>query len=330
MVLKAPDFWWQKGGLTSALLYCPSLLYSAAFAAKKHMIKEIVAPCHVISIGNLTVGGAGKTPVACALADYLKNIGMSPKIICKGYKGSIKGPTTVDIDVHTAKMVGDEALILSGHADTYVSRKKHKALGALSNNDIAIIDDGHQTFSIKKDLSFIVISASQMFGNGCVFPAGPLRENVANGLSRADGIFLVYTDPGEILQAAKVIPISAIKEIPIILTKSTCTSGVRPGTRVVGFSSIGYPKKFLKTLHSMDFVVVDFIEYPDHYFYKASDERDLVRLCEKHRAQLVTTEKDAVKLSHDIKRRVHVATQKLSFDEPEKLFNIVNCKLKIR
>ena len=142
----------------------------------------------VVCIGNLTVGGAGKTPTAAAVAQRLSEAGMSPHFLSRGYSGSETGPILVDERKHRASEVGDEVLLLAAFAPTWVS--DDRLVGAKraveAGAEVLILDDGHQDPSLARDLSLIVADASAGFGNGRTMPAGPLRERLAAGLKRGD------------------------------------------------------------------------------------------------------------------------------------------------
>ena len=133
----------------------------------------------VICIGNINLGGVGKTPAVIAFTEKLKEIGLNPHIVSKGYRGKLTGPILVS-EKHDSKDVGDEPILLSSFAPTWVSKDRVKgAKEAVENGcDIIILDDGFQNGYLHKDFSVIVVDAKRGFGNERVFPAGPLRESV--------------------------------------------------------------------------------------------------------------------------------------------------------
>jgi tetraacyldisaccharide 4'-kinase len=156
----------------------------------------------VICVGNLTLGGAGKTPVAVAVAGLLTARGQRPHILCRGHGGRSRGPVRVDPARHDAADVGDEALMMAlqheGSAPVWVARDR--AAGAMSAADagagVIVMDDGHQNPRLAKALSLVVVDGETRdkewpFGDGAVFPAGPMREPLAGGLARADAVVLL-------------------------------------------------------------------------------------------------------------------------------------------
>lgn len=287
-----PPFWWAPGQRGWRILLAPfAFLFIFGGWIRKKTARPQKAPFPVLSIGNLVMGGAGKTPTVLAIAHYLQKKNAYPIIVLRGYGGRIKRPTLVDPLIHTVRDVGDEALLMAEHYPTYIARRRKDVLPLLHHapaSSIILLDDGHQHHSLVKDLSLLVIDGRQQFGNRAVFPSGPLRESLQTGLKRADGLIVIGETentfledwPDEVLLRASLKPLTALPE----------------DTRVVGFSGIGYPQKFLKTLEEMGLQVKGFACFPDHYVYQ---EKDLLFLHEKARAAqaiLVTTKKDFLRI----------------------------------
>ncbi|MDA0341241.1 MAG: tetraacyldisaccharide 4'-kinase, partial [Proteobacteria bacterium] len=184
--MKAPDFWTQDGFLPRLLdpLGC---LFKAGGAVRRLTTPVHVAGIPVICVGNLVVGGAGKTPVALSLASQLAKTGHVVAFLTRGHGGRLSGPVQVDPSVHHAGDVGDEALLLAEVAPTWVSRDRGK--GGIAARDagaeVIIMDDGFQNPGLTKTLSLVVVDGGYGFGNGRVLPAGPLREPAKIGLKRA-------------------------------------------------------------------------------------------------------------------------------------------------
>jgi len=177
--MKAPSFWYKAPGFLSTLLsplgWGYGLLASWNYSSQKPQHFSIP----VISVGNLVCGGAGKTPVALSLAKILQEKGFQVHFVTRGYKGREQGPLKVNTSQHSARDVGDEPLLLAQQAPTWVSKKRGDGIQKAIENkaDLVILDDGHQTKGIVKDLSFIVVDSLQGFGNGLPLPAGPLRRD---------------------------------------------------------------------------------------------------------------------------------------------------------
>ena len=190
-MLRAPWFWYEKRAPVWSYALLPfAWLYRLLVSLRAVLRWPRAAPFPVISVGNLVMGGAGKTPVVIALAHIFKDAGMHPVIISKGYGGRLKGPLWVDPLQHAYDEVGDEALLLAQAAPTLVSRRRARALAHIpvQDNVVLLLDDGHQQRDLKVDIAFLVENKDQGLGNGCVFPQGPLRESKSRGLSRCHGL----------------------------------------------------------------------------------------------------------------------------------------------
>jgi len=310
-MLKTPEFWYHKRGVLAYLLYPLGVIYGvvAEFLRqhKSKKSKDIGIP--VISIGNIVMGGSGKTPTAIALSKVLKEMEHAPHIITRGYGGEVKEALLVNLEVHTAKDVGDEALLLAKAAPTWVDPLRvNAALKAKeSGATILILDDAHQNERLHKDLSLLVIDGKQMFGNEFVFPAGPLREFLNSGLNRADGILFINNGKSE--------SITNLKCYNAVL-KPTYDSALLK-QKVVAFSGLGFNQKFLETLKSEGFQVSHFEDYPDHYAYAEKDLEYLANIAQNYGAKLVTTAKDYVKIPGKFKDSVHVVEVELELSDLE-------------
>ncbi len=287
--MRAPDFWYRTGTsakIFAALLSPLSLPYRASALWKKGT-KGYRAKARVLCVGNLTVGGTGKTPIALALAEMLQERDMRVAFLTRGYGGSAHGPLRVEAQ-HSAADVGDEALLLARSAPTIVARERAEGakLADSIGADIIVMDDGYQNMSLQKDMSLLVIDAEQGFGNGHLVPAGPLREPIASGLARADGVIWIgdkatsfsgFTGPQ--FHAVLAAPENEIA-----------------GRRVVAFAGIGRPQKFFDTLKNMDAEICGTEHFADHHAFSASELKHLRAKALTRRALLVTTEKDFVRL----------------------------------
>lgn len=311
---KAPAFWSADGpqGLTPMLLSPLSALYTGAGLLRQKIAKPYNSRLPVICIGNLVAGGAGKTPTAIALAKILTAGGDRPHILSRGYGGSLRGPVRVTND-HTPAEVGDEPLLLSRYAPVTVARNRVAGAKAIEKTaaNIIIMDDGFQNPSLHKDLSILVVDSGFGFGNRRVIPAGPLREPVRDGFSRADAIFLI--GDGEIGRRH-------VKGFhgPILKASLTPEEGVIGWRqKVVAFAGIGRPDKFRDTLHQLRADIQGFHAFPDHHPYSESDLALLVEAAKSTDALLVTTEKDLVRVPEAIKPAVTALPVHLEWDNDE-------------
>lgn len=177
-------------------------LFGGGLAAQR-AVRPVRVSVPVVCIGNLIAGGAGKTPTALAVADRLSRKGLRPHLILRGYKGHARGPALVDALGHDAATVGDEALLLARRYPTWVARDRVAGARAAiaAGAEVIIMDDGFQNPSLVKDVSLIVVDGGYGFGNGRMIPAGPLREPLARGLSRAQAVVVVGNDTTDITQA---------------------------------------------------------------------------------------------------------------------------------
>jgi tetraacyldisaccharide 4'-kinase len=277
-------------------------LYGASVARRLANATPVVLPIPVVSLGNISVGGTGKTPLAHLIRTELTTLLGGPiAIVSRGYGGSAEGPVLVDPTIHTAAQVGDEPLMLA--ADGPVIVAKDRALGgqfgARKHMKALVIDDAHQNPALHKDLSIVVVDGQTGFGNRHLVPAGPLREPVAKGLARADMVITMgpvsqdtYDDladyNGPVL-AAELAP------LPIDITG-----------KVLGFCGIGRPEKFDATLRELGLDVADMYPFPDHHPYTLQDLARLEKMARDYGALLVTTQKDFVRLPPDFAAKVRV------------------------
>jgi len=322
--VKAPNFWKQGGNSFFQQLLRPlSVVYSFFDRLNRARIKPQSVNIPVICIGNVVAGGAGKTPVAIAIARFLIAKGRKVHFLSRGYGGSQQGPLRVVLDVHGADQVGDEPLILAGVAPTWVSQDRIRGAQAAADAgaDIIIMDDGFQNPSLKKDISFLVVDGGYGLGNGALIPAGPLRESWSSALSRADAVIVV--DPGEESEDLKLgdTPLFLAKVVPQDLQAEII------GEKVVAFAGIGRPQKFFKSLLNVGIDVIETVEFPDHHKFSQDDIMKLVELAADKDAALVTTRKDYVRLSTDAKLMTTVFDIDLTFEKPGRLQQLLSEKL---
>jgi len=294
-------------------------LFRLGTKIRKLISKEREAKLPIICVGNIVIGGAGKTPVALKIGNMLKKAGYNPHFVSKGYGGLEKNNTLVN-DWHSPKSVGDEPLLLSEIAPTWIGidRNKSISLAAEKGGDCIIMDDGFQNPTIHKDFSIIVINAAQEFGNKRVMPAGPLRESIKRGLSRTNLIVVI----GEITEyLKKTIP----DHIPVIPAKFNIfnESKIFKGQTITAFAGIAYPEKFFSSLREQGAKVVKEIIYPDHHIY---DENDLLYLAEtanKNKSILVSTKKDFVRIPKSYRSLVSTLNGEIKFEDENLLKEIL-------
>jgi tetraacyldisaccharide 4'-kinase len=289
----------------------------------------------VISVGNLTMGGTGKTPMTIALGKQLLDSGHRVAILSRGYKGEHGGGPLLVSDgqrIHaTANEAGDEALVIARNlprALVAVARKRAQAGAWLERDygvDVHLLDDGFQHLQLHRDLNLLVVDATNPFGGGLP-PRGRLREPL-DAIRRADAVILSRTEVGHVYDEL-IEKIRRYKPgIPYFLAHQKLVSLRKLGgdeelplkalgsSRVVAFAGIGNPSQFLTTLAQAGLRVVQSFSFPDHHHYRGTDCQRLVRECEKLDVKsLITTEKDAEKLSAAEFGQREVFAAKLAFE----------------
>jgi tetraacyldisaccharide 4'-kinase len=293
--MRPPAFYFRRPGLTSFVLLPFAMLYGAG-ASLLMRRQGTRAAVPVICIGNLTLGGAGKTPTAIAVASILAAMGERPAFVSRGYGGRVRGPQLVSPSDRAAE-VGDEPLLLARVFATVVARNRvaGAALALEQGASVVVLDDGFQNPSLEKDLSLVVVDAASGIGNGDVFPAGPLRAPLHAQLARATGIIRVGRgDAADFVvgqaQAAGLPVLNASLEPDPIAARELA------GKRVYAFAGIGHPEKFFATLRATGADIVEARAFSDHHRYSAADARKVVKAARKGNLMLVTTEKDHVRL----------------------------------
>lgn len=310
--MRPPEFW-QTGGTAARLLDPLGQIYGAITAARLKRAPSTTVSVPVISIGNLTVGGTGKTPVVRDLGTRLQQAGHTPAVVLRGYGGKLKGPSLVDTYVHTVLDVGDEALLHARDGATWVARNRaNGAKAAVAQGATAILlDDAHQHPSLTKDLSIIVVDGATGFGNHRVIPAGPLREDVRAGLARADAVAIIGTDRTNLAQR---LPTS----LPVLTgtLEPGADSAYLRGRKVVAFAGLGRPGKFFETLAALGARIVAAHPFDDHHLYQPADIQPILDEAFDIDALPVTTEKDAMRLSPDQRQQVDVVKVAVKWSDP--------------
>ncbi|HEY7459386.1 MAG TPA: tetraacyldisaccharide 4'-kinase [Xanthobacteraceae bacterium] len=299
--MRAPGFYFEPPGIAALLLSPLAVLYGAAVAARmRRSGKRAQVP--VICVGNLTLGGAGKTPTALALAKLLAAMGERPVFLSRGYGGSERGPLVVTLGEHDAADVGDEPLLLARAFPTVVARDRvaGAALAVEQGASVLVLDDGFQSPDLEKDLALLVIDAASGIGNGAVFPAGPLRAPLEAQLGRAHAIVCVGAGGGAdlaLVQAAAAnVPAFAARLAP----DAHAAKGLA-GRKVLAFAGIGHPEKFFATLRELGAEVVETRAFGDHHRYSAAEAADLLLAAKGRGLQPVTTEKDLARMQGERK-----------------------------
>ena len=317
--MKTPAFW-NSVNLISNLLLPLGHIYAAATACRvkktpRHADKK------VICIGNLTAGGTGKTPTALAVADILQQNGFNPYFVSRGYGGKLKD-LIVDPKIHTATEVGDEPLLLAQKAKVSINPERYEAArkAIADGADCIIMDDGFQNPTLFKDLSLLVFDGEVGIGNGRPVPAGPLRENFAEGLKRADAAVILGQDRHNLAAKLGTLPTFYGKTVPIVPTDVQ-----HP---VLAFAGIGRPEKFYASLRECRLSVRRCINFPDHHFYTTAELQQLIDSAKKENLTIFTTGKDFVKIPAPLRPHFRVLEIGIKWQNPDELTKFILSRIR--
>lgn len=308
MNFRTPPFWYDTRSFRRKL--CVKVLsplgkiYGWLVRQRADLYYPVPLAKPVICVGNLVAGGAGKTPTVMALSDLMKEKGYNPHILTRGYGGDEPGPLQVSSSRDTAADVGDEALLLVEKAPVWVSR--NRPLGAQeaidSGANLILMDDGFQNPVIYKDFSLLVIDGAVGFGNGHVMPAGPLREPLDFGLSRAHAVLVIGDDKANVAEETR----RHAPDLPVLMARlmPDADNPNIAGKNIFAFAGIGRPEKFRQTLMDAGAIVEGWSGFPDHFVYIEEDLRELITAADARGMPVITTAKDHVRLPPALKDRV--------------------------
>ena len=318
--MKAPQFWYEPNTWKAKFLYPLGYFYNLLTLLRGKLAKPQSYSCLTICIGNLNVGGTGKTPTTIALAQHFLKKGLQVHVVSRGYKGKFQGTFLVDPQKHKSDEVGDEPLLMSEFTSVWVSNKRKNGIAAAENAgaQIVLLDDGFQDPSFHKDFSLIVVDGEKGFGNKKCMPAGPLRENIVQGFKRADALVIV----GQRIYKFDTFP-THLKIIHSTLKPIETGMNWKEG-KYLAFAGIADPSKFFKTLRSLGANLIDCVALSDHQNLDGQVLKRLERKANSAHAQLVTTEKDAVRLSNTYRKKVLSLHVRIEFDDKNELENLFN------
>jgi tetraacyldisaccharide 4'-kinase len=322
MAMREPAFWWREAGIAARMLMPVAAIYGVV-AGQRLKRRGRRAGVPVVCIGNPTVGGAGKTPTALAVARMLAEAGERPAFLSRGYGGERAEPRRVDPAGHRAAEVGDEPLLLARAAPTFVApaRVAGAKLALAAGASVVVMDDGFQNPSLAKDFSVLVVDARRGVGNGKVIPAGPLRAPLGTQLARAHALAVI----GASLGAADVAADARARNVPVFDARLEPDAGfvaALGGGRVLAFAGIGDPDKFFATLSDAGIAVATTRSFPDHHRFTPEQAQALCEEADRDGLVLVSTEKDLARMAGDeevaeLAARAHALPVTVAFDEEE-------------
>lgn len=331
MNLTAPRFWQEKtpmAALWSALLSPLAFFYGAALRRKLAQVQPEKAALPVVCIGNITLGGTGKTPFALTLHDLLAEKSLSPAFLSRGYGGALSGPCLVSEEM-TAEQCGDEPLLLAAKGPAVIAKDRVAGAWLIAREttaEVILMDDGFQNPSLSKDISILVIDAIAGIGNGRLFPAGPLRERPEDALRRADAV--LFVKPGaDFVVPEGLMQLAGAK--PAFEGWIRADAGAVP-REVFAFAGIGRPAKFFDTLRQAGFTLAGTREFADHHPWKLAELNALKDAANRAGVALITTEKDWQRLPVEWRARIDYLPVTMQLDRPEDLIRLILTRIGVR
>ena len=304
MKLKKPKFWDSSRFSFWAILFFPiSILFLLFSFINKYKISKKF-PIPVICVGNIYVGGTGKTPLASEIFKITKSLGKNPAFVKKYYD-----------------YLKDEITMLKKVGTTFVSKSRKEAIESLikNKNDIAILDDGFQDYTIKKNFSVVCFNQKQWIGNGLVIPSGPLRERIT-AVNRSDCIVINgernIKIEDQIYNKNKNAKIFYSKYKPIDINKFK-------NKAIIAFAGIGNPTNFFDLLKENNLLLKEVFYYPDHYNFSKKELDNLINKAKVNNAILLTTEKDYFRINDNYKKNIEYLKIELEIENKNSLIELI-------
>ncbi len=330
---KLNKIWYSKPPKFFVIFNAPSIpyLFFLSLKHKKYLAKSIRPKGFVISVGNLTVGGNGKTPFVIWLAEKLNLEGYKVSVVCKSIgKGAIKEPARVELE-KGVNFYGDEPFLIASklkNIPVWVAKSKAKAILAMEQlepSQVIVIDDGFQHWLVERDIDIVLFDGRRLVGNGMLLPFGPLREPLKS-MARADIIIFIGDNKERFTEFKNRLKAFVRKDTKFImgsriieefrLGNITLKPSSLRGLRLFAFSSIADPESFFKDLEKLNLNIVGKLGFNDHHLYTPLDIKMILEEANKKGAHLiVTTEKDFVKMPEDVKPYTGFFTMTLTFEE---------------
>ena len=323
MLPRTPSFW-QEISPISALLLPFAALYGIGRTLHVAASKPQRAAIPVVCVGNLIAGGAGKTPLTISLATMLKEEGVEVHIVTRGYGSNARGVHKVNTKADTVDTVGDEALLLARHAPCWVAPRRIEGVNAAAEAGakLVLLDDGLQHPHIHKNLSLLVMDGSYGIGNGWLLPAGPLRDTVAAGKRMTDALVIVGEDTAGIRKKFAGLPAYQA------MLQPQGELAIWQRRKCVAFAGIARPEKFFSTLRTLGAELSTTIPFADHHRFTEDELKQLHARAQAEGAELVTTEKDWVRLPPEERAKIHTLPVALQWEgKPQQLIDEIRSLL---
>ena len=304
MKLKKPKFWDSSRFSFWVILFFPISILFLLFSYIKKLQSPKKFPIPIICVGNIYVGGTGKTPLASEIFKITKLLGKNPAFIKKYYN-----------------YLEDEITMLKKIGTTFVSKNRIEAIESLieNKNDLAILDDGFQDFTINNNLSIVCFKQKQWIGNGFVIPSGPLRERLS-AMKRADCIVINgqadIKIENEIHKENKNIKIYYAKYRPLDINKFK-------NKTIIAFAGIGNPTNFFDLLRENNFLLKEVFDYPDHHNFSKTELDILINKAKVNNAILLTTEKDYSRIDDNYKKNIEFLKIELEIENKNNFIELI-------
>ena len=306
MKINKPKFWDKKNSIIAILLIPLSLAYMFLIFLKKIFTSAKTFKIPIVCIGNIYLGGTGKTPTAILLAKKLQESGKNPVIIRKYYKNHFDEFNLIKKDI--------KSLIIN----------KNRIGGLLeaekTGYDLAILDDGFQDYGIKKNLNIVCFNNNQLIGNGLTLPSGPLRENLST-LKNAD-ILIINGLRNEKFEK-KVLSINKKLEIVYSSYKPSNIDEFK-NKKLIAIAGIGNPENFFQLIEKNNLKIKKKIVFPDHYAFKENEIKNIINEADESNCQIIMTEKDYFKINHLNLDKINYLKVSLNIPEITKILNKIN------
>ena len=303
-----PNFWENKNITFFSLLFYPLSLITIFFFKIKSFNKGTKFKIPIICIGNIYIGGTGKTPLAIKVHEIVSSLKKNAAFIKKYYS-----------------YLEDEISLLEQKGKVYAFKNRIECIEKLVEDkyELAILDDGFQDFSIKKDISIVCFNSKQNIGNGMVMPAGPLREPI-QGIERADCVMI----NGHKLEVFENNLLKHNPSLEVFYFKYELLNFEKyKYKKLIAFAGIGNPKNFFQILDENNLICVKTLSFPDHHKFTDDELENLINEAKTYNAILVTTEKDYLRINNKFKSEINFLKINLKIENEKEFLNFIKKKL---